>query len=244
VQLLPLIVAAGRLIALRVTRSGPIEQLAPPTIEYERSTSTSGSHELANERVMLAAPLKNSTLQSLQLPSARRCRRRTETEFVSDQSTALEEIVYSWRSKKQSRSHVPASEQTSPPLQPPHDPPQPSLPHSRPPHDGTQLDVHAPAAEQLSPAPQLPHDPPHPSLPHSRPAHEGAQPATHTPAALQLSPAPHAPHDPPQPSSPHARPLHEHAAVDRGPQSAQSLPNAHALVTEPSPPSSHSPSLA
>lgn len=72
----------------------------------------------------------------------------------------------------------------------------------------------------------------------------GSQPpASHWPATLQL-PVLHSPQLPPQPSLPHSRPsqLGVHMPV-LTPQSLQSVPMAQRSVTDPSPPSSHSPSL-
>ena len=100
-----------------------------------------------------------------------------------------------------SGTHVPPL-QVSPEKQVPHDPPQPSSPHSSPEQNGVQLETHSPKL-QVSPEKQVPQDPPQPSSPHSRPEHEGVQLETQEPK-LQVSPEKQVPHDPPQPSSPHS----------------------------------------
>jgi hypothetical protein len=91
------------------------------------------------------------------------------------------------------------------PLHEPHEPPQPSDPHSFPEQEGVH--AHAPDALHVVPVPQPPHEPPQPSGPHCLPPHEGEQ--TQAPAALQLSPAAQLPHMAPQPSGPHCFPAHD-----------------------------------
>jgi hypothetical protein len=54
----------------------------------------------------------------------------------------------------------------------PHDPPQPSSPHTIEPQKGVQV-PHCPWESQGRPPGQVPQDPPHPSSPQTRPVHEG-----------------------------------------------------------------------
>ena len=92
----------------------------------------------------------------------------------------------------------------------PHEPVQPSLPHSKPAHAGTHR--HAPFALQVCGGVHEPHVPPHPSEPHVRPMQSGTQ--IHWPAVSHVRGAGQSPHEPPQPSSPHIRPpqfgVHSH----------------------------------
>lgn len=55
--------------------------------------------------------------------------------------------------------------------QAPHDPPQPSLPHTIDPQNGMHGAAQWPCASQVPPLGQTPHDPPQPSSPHWRPVH-------------------------------------------------------------------------
>jgi hypothetical protein len=120
-------------------------------------------------------------------------------------------------------SHVPDVLHVSLPLQVPQVPLQPSLPHSRPEHDGVQPDWHCPVASQELPAEQVPQLPPHPSSPQTRPAHEGVQ-LPHCPVASQAVPTEQVPQLPPHPSGPHTRPVHSEthpAASTRTPASGR-----------------------
>ena len=120
-------------------------------------------------------------------------------------------------------AHTPEALHVAPPLHVPQVPPQPSLPHSRPAHDGVQPAWHWPAALQELPTEQVPQLPPHPSSPQTRPAHAGVQ-LPHCPAALQEPPPEQAPQLPPHPSEPHTRPVHSGthpAASTLGPASTR-----------------------
>lgn len=60
----------------------------------------------------------------------------------------------------------------------PHEPPQPSSPHTAEPQNGVHGPLHCPCPSQAPPPGHVPHDPPHPSLPHDRPAHWGEHATT------------------------------------------------------------------
>jgi len=124
--------------------------------------------------------------------------------------------------------HVPPL-QVSPEKQVPHDPPQPSSPHSSPEHEGVQLETHEPKL-QVSPEKQVPQDPPQPSSPHSASAQSGVHPGMHSPP-VQPKPLGQLPQLPPQPSSPHTAPsqlgVHAtHAARTQADPVSQAVPQA------------------
>jgi hypothetical protein len=62
-----------------------------------------------------------------------------------------------------------------PTLHVPHEPPQPSLPHASPVHEGVHVAAHVPLfVLQVAPVAHVPHEPPQPSPPHARPAQLGS----------------------------------------------------------------------
>jgi len=115
-------------------------------------------------------------------------------------------------------SHSPAPVQPCPAWHVPQLPPQPSLPHTLPAHNGSHgRSLHWPNGVQYWVAPHSPQLPPQPLLPQDLPmqfaavSHAGLQSLSF----LQISPPGHAPHWPPQPSEPHS--LSAQLGVQSGP---------------------------